>query len=136
MSFNTIPAALIAHYRAGAFFTDALTAYPNAAFSQTKPKPPTTVAWASVFNIPATTAALSLADSDEMPGVFQIDLNYPLNNGAGAAQAMAQHIRAHFKRGMRVNGVEIGAVSYVPLGPVDGWYRGVVSVEYRGFVGL
>lgn len=132
MSFNTIPAALIAHYRAGAFFTDALTAYPNAAF--TKPAP--TVAWASVFNIPATTAALSLSDSDEMPGVFQIDLNYPLNKGAGAAQTMAQQIRTHFKRGTRVSGVEIGAVSYVPLGPVDGWYRGVVSVEYRGFVGL
>ena len=132
MSFNTIPAALIAHYRAGAFFTDALTAYPNAAF--TKPAP--TVAWASVFNIPATTAALSLSDSDEMPGVFQIDLNYPLNKGAGAAQAMAQQIRAHFKRGIRVSGVEIGAVSYVPLGPVDGWYRTVVSVEYRAFVGL
>lgn len=132
MSFNTIPAALIAHYRVGAFFTDALTAYPNAAF--TKPAP--TVAWASVFNIPATTAALSLSDSDEIPGVFQVDLNYPLNKGAGAAQAMAQRIRAHFKRGTRVSGVEIGAVSYVPLGPVDGWYRGVVSVEYRGFAGL
>ena len=130
--FNSIPAALIAHYRAGAFFTDALTAYPNAAF--TKPAP--TVAWASVFNIPATTAPLSLSDSDEMPGVFQIDLNYPLNKGAGAAQAMAQQIRAHFKRGTRVSGVEIGAVSYVPVGPLDGWYRGVVSVEYRGFVGL
>jgi hypothetical protein len=132
MSFNTIPAALIAHYRAGAFFTDALTAYPNAAF--TKPAP--TVAWASAFNIPATTAALSLADSDEMPGVFQIDLNYPLNKGAGAAQTMAQQIRAHFKRGTRVSGVEVGAVSYVPLGPVDGWYRAVVSVEYRGFVAV
>ena len=132
MSFNTIPAALIARYRSGAFFTDALTAYPNAAF--TKPAP--TVAWASVFNIPATTAALSLSDSDEMPGVFQVDLNYPLNKGAGAAQTMAQQIRAHFKRGTRVSGVEIGAVSYVPLGPVDGWYRAVVSVEYRGFVGL
>lgn len=132
MSFNTIPAALIAHYRAGAFFTDAVTAMPNAAF--TKPAP--TVAWASIFNIPANTAAISLSDSDEMPGVFQIDLNYPLNKGAGAAQAMAQQVRAHFKRGTRVGGVEIGAVSYVPLGPVDGWYRGVVSVEYRAFVGL
>ena len=132
MSFNAIPAALIAHYRAGVFFTDALTAYPNAAF--TKPAP--TVAWASVFNIPATTAALSLSDSDEMPGVFQIDLNYPLNKGAGAAQTMAQQIRAHFKRGTRVSGVEIGAVSYVPLGPVDGWYRGVVSVEYRAMVAV
>ena len=130
--FNSIPAALIAHYRAGAFFTDALTAYPNAAF--TKPAP--SIAWASLFNIPSQTAALSLADSDEMAGVFQIDLNYPLNGGAGAAQAKADAIRAHFKRGTRVDGVTLGTVSYAPLGPVDGWYRAVVSVEYRGFVGL
>jgi hypothetical protein len=71
-----------------------------------------------------------------MAGVFQIDLNYPINSGAGGAQSKADAIRAHFKRGIRVSGVEIGAVSYVPLGPVDGWYRGAVSVEYRGFVGL
>lgn len=132
MSFNAIPAALIAHYRAGAFFTDARTAYPNAAF--TKPGP--TVAWAAVFNIPAATSALSLADSDEMAGVFQIDLNYPLNGGAGATQAMADQIRSHFKRGTRLPGIEIGTTSYAPLGPTDGWYRAVVSVDYLSFVAL
>jgi hypothetical protein len=132
VSFNTIPAALITKYRAGAFFTDARTAYPNAAF--TKPGPG--VAWASVFVIPAQTAALSLSDSDEMAGVFQIDLNYPLNGGAGAAQAMAEQIRTHFKRGARAGDVELGTVSYAALGPVDGWYRGVVSVEYRAMVAV
>lgn len=132
MSFNTIPAALIDKYRAGAFFTDARTAMPNTAFT----KPLTSVAWASIFTIPAQTTALSLSDSDEMSGVFQIDLNYPLNGGAGAAQAMAEQIRTHFKRGTRAGDVELGAVSYVPLGPVDGWYRGVVSVEYRAMVGV
>jgi hypothetical protein len=132
MGFNTIPAALVTKYRAGAFFTDARTAYPNASF--TKPGP--SVAWASVFVIPAQTAALSLSDSDEMAGVFQIDLNYPLNNGAGAAQAMADQIRTHFKRGTRAGDVELGTASYAALGPVDGWYRGVVSVEYRAMVAV
>lgn len=132
MSFNSIPSALIARYRSGAFFTDALTAYPNAAF--TKPAP--SVAWASVFVIPATTAPLSIRDSDEMAGVFQIDLNYPLNGGAGAVQAKADAIRAHFKRGTVLTGVEIGAVSIANLGPVDGWFRIVVSVSYRAFVGV
>ncbi|MGL4517065.1 MAG: phage tail terminator-like protein [Shewanella sp.] len=130
--FNSIPAALIAHYRAGGFFTDARTALPNAAF--TKPGP--TIAWASVFVIPARTGALSLTGSDDMSGILQIDLNYPLNGGAGAAQLMAQNIRAHFKRGTRVQGVYIGAVSYTPFGAVDGWYRGVVSVDYRAIVGV
>lgn len=132
MSFNAIPAALIAHYRSGAFFTDALTACPNAAF--TKPGP--AVAWAALFNLPATTDPLSLSDSDEMAGVFQIDLNFPLNGGAGAAQAKADQIRAHFKRGIRVQNVQLGTVSALPVGPVDGWYRVVVSVAYRAFVVL
>lgn len=132
MSFNTIPAALIAHYRAGAFFTDALTAYQNAAF--TKPGPG--VAWAAIFDLPATTDALSLSHSDEMSGVFQIDLNYPLNGGAGAAQAKAEAIRTRFKRGTVVSGVELGSVSVVSVGPVDGWYRVVVSIVYRAFVAL
>lgn len=132
MSFNSIPSALIARYRSGAFFTDALTAYPNAAF--TKPAP--AVAWASVFVIPAATAALSIRDSDEMAGVFQIDLNYPLNGGAGAVQAKADAIRAHFKRGTVLTGVEVGSVSIANLGPVDGWYRVAVSIAYRAFVAV
>ena len=129
MSFNSIPSALIARYRSGAFFTDALTAYPNAMF----PKPAPSVAWASVFVIPATTAPLSIRDSDEMAGVFQIDLNYPINSGSGAAQAKADAIRAHFKRGTVLSGVELGTVSVANLGPVDGWYRVAVSINYRSF---
>lgn len=132
MSFNGTPAALIAHYRAGAFFADALTACPNAAF--TKPGP--AVAWAALFNLPTTTSALTLSDSDEMPGLFQIDLNYPLNTGAGAAQAKADAIRAHFKRGLRIQNVQLGTVSALPVGPVDGWYRVAVSIAYRAFVAV
>jgi len=135
MSFNSIPAALIARYRSGAFFPDALTLYPNEAFNTaTKPKPAVTVAWASVFVIPATSAQLSIRDSDEMAGVFQIDLNYPVNTGAGAAQAKADAIRAHFKRGTVLSGVEVGTVSCINLGPVDGWFRVAVSINYRSFV--
>ena len=132
MSFNSIPSALIARYRSGAFFTDALTAYPNAAFT----KPTASTAWASVFVITATTAPLSIRDSDEMAGVFQIDLNYPVNGGAGAVQAKADAIRAHFKRGTVLSGVEVGTVSVANLGPVDGWFRVVASVSYRAFVAV
>lgn len=132
MSFNSIPSALIARYRSGAFFTDALTAYPNAAFT----KPTASTAWASVFVIPATTAPLSIRDSDEMAGVFQIDLNYPINSGAGAIQSKADAIRAHFKRGTVLSGVEVGTVSVANLGPVDGWYRVAVSIAYRSFMAV
>ncbi len=129
MSFNSIPSALIARYRSGAFFTDALTAYPNATF--TKPAP--SVAWASVFVIPAATSPLSIRDSDEMAGVFQIDLNYPVNSGAGAAQSKADAIRSHFKRGTVTDGVIIEASSVSHGLVVDGYYRLSVSVQYRQF---
>jgi len=132
MSFNSTPSALIARYRSGAFFADALTAYPNATFT----KPTASTAWASVFVIPATTAPLSIRDSDEMAGVFQIDLNYPINSGAGGAQAKADAIRAHFRRGTVLSGVELGTVSVANLGPVDGWYRVAVSIAYRSFVAV
>lgn len=69
-------------------------------------------------------------------GVFQIDLNYPINSGAGAIQAKADAIRAHFKRGTVLSGVELGAASVANLGPVDGWYRVAVSVAYRSFVAV
>ena len=132
MSFNSIPAALLAHYRAGSFFTDALTAYPNAAFA----KPPAGTAWAALFSIPSQTSALSLRDRDEMSGVFQIDLNYPVNLGAGAVQAKADAIRAHFKRGTITAGVEIGSVSVALGEPVDGWYRLPISILYRSFAAV
>jgi hypothetical protein len=130
--FNTIPAALIARYRAGAFFTDARTAYANAEFA----KPGTSIAWAAVFAIPAQTEILSITDTDEMAGVFQIDINYPQNTGAGSAQAMADSIRAWFKRGTVLDGVHLGAVSVTPGAVVDGWYRVSVSVLYRAFVAV
>ena len=132
MTALTISSALLGHYRAGAFFTDALTARENTSFI----KPAKTVAWASVFNLPAQTSALSLRDSDEMAGVYQIDVNYPIDGGPGSALSMADAIRAWFKRGTSVGGVEIGAVTVNQGAPIDGWYRVSVSVFYRAFVSV
>jgi hypothetical protein len=128
---NGIPAALTSAFRAGAFFTDALTALPNKSFS----KPLATVAWCAVFNLPSAPDTSGINSHDEYPGVFQIDLNYPLNMGAGAAQAKADAIRAVFKRGAVLGGVEIVSTSTAQGVPVDGWYRVPVSVTYRAFVG-
>lgn len=129
MSQNAISMALIAHYRAGSFFTDALTSYPNANF--TKPAPGT--AWAQVRLLPSLGAPLSLG-SDEMPGLMQIDLNYPINQGAAAAQIKADQIRAHFKRGRRLGNIVLGMTAIAPGMVVDGFYRVPVSVYYRAFV--
>tara|TARA_R110000782_G_scaffold7787_1_gene25843 strand:+ start:30 stop:428 length:399 start_codon:yes stop_codon:yes gene_type:complete len=132
MSAKIISAALLGHYRAGAFFTDALTSFENATFV----KPASSIAWARVISLPSLTLALSLSESDEMSGVYQIDVNYPLNSGAGAALTKADTIRAWFKRGTSIGGVEIGAVTINQGAPIDGWYRVSISVFYRAFVAI
>ena len=133
-AFNDIPAALTSAYRAGAFFTNAQTAFPNSFFS----KPGPNGAWASLFNLPATAATDAINGRDEYAGIFQIDLNYPLDSGAGGAQEKADAIRAVFRRGAAfVSGgqrVEIVSTSIAQGVPVEGWYRVPVSVSYRAFV--
>lgn len=126
-----IPAAIIARYRAGAFFTDQLTAWENAAFT----KPASSVAWAALFHIPSAQSPLSLATTNENTGLAQIDLNYPENTGAGAALAKADAIGASFKRGTILAGlVEITAFDVSQGRVVDGWYRVSLSISYRAFV--
>ena len=133
-AFNDIPAALTSAYRAGGFFTDAQTSYPNSSFS----KPGPNVEWASLFNLPATASTDAINGRDEYAGIFQIDLNYPLDSGAGGPQAKADAIRAVFRRGAAfVSGgqrVEIVSTSIAQGVPVEGWYRVPVSVSYRAFV--
>jgi hypothetical protein len=128
-----IPQAIIAQYRAGAFFTDALTAWENAAFV----KPAITVAWAGIFHLPAAQSPLSLATTNENVGLVQIDLNYPANGGTGAILAKADAIGASFKRGTILAGlVEVTAFDVSQGRVVDGWYRVSLSVSYRAFVAL
>lgn len=130
---RAINAALIAAYRAGGFFSDALTAYENSAFV----KPPANASWASVFFLPAQNSSLSL-DSNEHSGVMQIDVNAPTNIGAGAVISVADNIMSVFRHGASFTAagqrVEVASTSISPGRVVDGWYRVSVSVFYRAFV--
>ena len=74
--------------------------------------PAVDVAWENhpytpVTGTPYQAAALLVAEPDNPEigggymerGIFQINLNYPLNTGPGAAEARAEVIRATFPRG-------------------------------------
>lgn len=135
-AFKNISQALIDRYRAGAFFTDALTAYENAAFT----KPATSIAWASVFIVPNQPSVESVGDGgmDGHTGFMQIDLNYPANAGAGSVVTKADNVAQYFKAGTRLayggQQVQIQSCGRSQGRPVDGWYRVSMTINWTAYV--
>jgi hypothetical protein len=134
--FKNISQALIDSYRAGAFFTDALTAYENAAFV----KPANSIAWAAVFIVPNQPVVESVGEGgmDGHTGFMQIDLNYPANSGIGAAITKADNVAQWFKAGTRIalggQQVQIQSCGRSQGRPVDGWYRVSVTINWTAYV--
>jgi hypothetical protein len=136
MTISAIPQAIINRYKAGAFFSDALTSWENKTFT----KPASTVAWAALFHLPSAQAELTLATTNENAGLVQIDLNYPKNGGSGAILAKADAILASFQRATILTHagqkVQITTSDASQGLEVDGWYRVSISVFYRAFVAV
>jgi hypothetical protein len=134
MTVSAIPQAIINRYRSGAFFTDALTAWENAAFT----KPALSVAWAALFHLPAAQVALTLSTTNDNVGLVQIDLNYPKNAGLGGVWNKADAMIASFQRGTILS--HAGQVVHITTSDisqgreVDGWHRVSLSIGYRAFV--
>lgn len=135
-AFKNISQALIDRYRAGVFFTDALTAYENSAFT----KPPTTTAWASVFIVPNQPSVESVGEGgmDGHTGFMQIDLNYPTNAGPGSVVTKADNVAQYFKAGTRLayggQQVQIQSCGRSQGRPVDGWYRVSMTINWTAYV--
>lgn len=95
--------------------------------------------WAAWFNLPASTdvASLGVGGNDETVGVFQVDLNYPLNDGTANILAAAQKLRDYFVAGRRLvyqgQTVKVERVTRNNLRPVDGWQRINVSIFYSAY---
>jgi len=132
-AFKNISQALIDRYRAGAFFTDALTSYENAAFV----KPSITTPWASVFIVPNQPSVESF-EADGHTGFMQVDVNYPANTGTGAAITKADSVAQYFKAGTRIayggQQVQIQSCGRSQGRPVDGWYRVSLTINWTAYV--
>lgn len=95
--------------------------------------------WAAWFNLPASTdvASLGVGGNDETVGVFQVDLNYPLNDGTANILAAVQKLRDYFVAGRRLvyqdQTVKVERVTRNNLRPVDGWQRINVSIFYSAY---
>lgn len=98
--------------------------------------PSVSTPWAAWFNLPADTDAASLGAGgmDETVGIFQVDLNYPLNDGTGNILAQVQKLRDYFVAGRslvyQTQCVHIERVTRNNLRPVNGWQQINVSIYY------
>lgn len=98
--------------------------------------PNVTLPWAAWFNLPASTdvASLGAGGNDETVGIFQVDLNYPLNDGTARILAAVQKLRDYFVAGRRLvysgQCVHIDRVTRNNIRPVDGWQKVNVSIYY------
>ncbi|WP_330113912.1 phage tail terminator-like protein [Pseudomonas sp. JS3066] len=130
MSEIKINAALVAGLTAAAL------GIPTANEGKDFTKPAVSLPWASWFNLPADTDVASLGQGgmDETVGVFQVDLNYPLNDGTGNILAAVQKLRDYFVAGRRLvyqgQCVKVERVTRNNLRPVNGWQQINVSIYY------
>lgn len=119
---------LRSHWAAGAFGLP--TAFENQPF--TKPTGP----WAALWYMPADTQPVTASSlgQDEVVGVLQIDLNYPLNTGTMESREMADKIADHFPVGYGlVYNSFVVKPTYVHRGrgrEVDGWWKTSITIGF------
>lgn len=91
-----------------------------------------------IMNFPASVAPLSMADSDEVSGLFQAIIKYPADTGAVATKAKAWAFLALFPMGaaLTYSGQNVYPTSKnMDRGRTEGgFYQIVCRVEYRAFV--
>lgn len=136
MKFAAIDAALIDRFLAGGFLPTAAVATDNEGF-----KPPAaSKPWARLTNLPTQPSQATLGDGglDLHTGILQVDLYFPQGKGRAATLQLADQIAAHFKAGESCE-FEGQFVRFISCGRSegrveDGWYRTVISINWKAHV--
>lgn len=97
MSLSKVKSALVKAFVDANFFAKVNTSFENVKFT------PGASPWAKLTFIPANpvVATLGAGGSDRYDGIFQIDLNYPLDTGDEATNTKFEEIRNFFTAGRR-----------------------------------
>lgn len=130
MSIQLIRKAL--EKRLGTLAPALATAYENASFTPVAGTP-----YQRVNLLPATPDNTTLGDAYyRETGIFQVTLLYPANAGPGTAEARAEAVKAHFKRGTSMT--ESGVTTLITRTPAiaggfqDGdRYAVPISITYQ-----
>lgn len=129
MSLANIESALLNSYEQGGFALPN-TEYENIEFQRPDPN----TAWAKLFVLPnpPSVASLGANGQDEHDGVFQIDLNYPLNQGTLAINQKADACRNFYFAGRKLifadQALTVTACAKSSGQFIDGWYRVILSI--------
>lgn len=93
--------------------------------------------WQEIYLLPATSQQPGLgADGVSFDtGIYQITLNFPRDEGPGAAAGRADLLRSYFRRSLILtfSGVSVMVERTPSISPAtisDSWYKLVVSVPY------
>lgn len=134
MSTTKVRAALVTAFRGGSFFADSKVQWENMKFD------PPAEAWAAFFFLPSQpeVATLGTAGEDELNGLIQIDLNYPLHSGEKDVAAKFESIRALFRPGYSFahegQTVTIRSCGRSNGRVVNNYWRVSVSVFYYAYI--
>ena len=130
MSSVKIDQALISAFIAGDFGIG--IAHENLPFT------PGSDAYAEVLVLQNDTTPWSLKHTNETDGVFRVILRYPADTGAIGPKQKAEEIFNVFKIGSRhsYDGASVTIITNQrqPGVQEDGWYKLVLSMEYKAFI--
>lgn len=136
MSVEAVRAALIDLWeQANVFKLDdgpLPTAYENVHFD-----PKGLSAWAQLFFLTGQPSVGSLGEGgeDELTGILQIDLYYPLGEGPARIYRSFDLLRQVFKAGtystVGLQWVLINSCGLSSTAPDSAWYKGIVTIEWE-----
>lgn len=98
------------------------------------PQPGT--AWAEVFVVHSQPSINTMGQGgqDLIQGFLQVNLNYPVGDGSGAAKQKATEIRNHFKAGSKhsytTRDVFIANAGRGISRNIDSWYQVIVTINW------
>ena len=130
---DKIDSALMQAFVDGAFGLS--TAYENVPFEPVVGAP-----WAQLFILPAqpTANTLGAGGQDLIEGLFQINLNYPIGDGAGLAKQKANEIREYFYAGRvftyAAQDVFISSAGRGISQNIDSYYQIILTINFQSRV--
>jgi len=95
-------------------------------------------AYAEIGVLQNNVTPLTLNNSDQTDGIFQVILRYPSNSGAMVAKQKTDDIFSHFRFGktFRYGGVAVKTTSLQRQPGIneDGWYKIILTIAYTAII--